>query len=249
MAPFRPANLNKRAYPGNANVIGPTVQATLGISTTTCFSSTQSCAACVNVTFALGCRFGGGCACPCCAVCCSCPITTCTQSVPSGMWGVSEQYEAIKRGAWPSGITTTTGAAICLCSTDVGYTCLGPGFTDYKGFFICCGPSTNKWFVSPSCTEVCRSWGSRDDATTTANSCMGACGWFVPCCGQLKNPGYACRTYWDSYQSCKYWACDGELPGTRNWTVCMTNGIAYNFNPGNNVGTPYFIRAFRCTST
>jgi hypothetical protein len=50
MPPFRPANLNKRAYPGNASVIGPTCTATLGITTTQCctFTTTASCGACTG---------------------------------------------------------------------------------------------------------------------------------------------------------------------------------------------------------
>ena len=47
MAPFRPSNLNKRAYPGNAGVIGPTTEPTSTTSTATvCSVTTDVCDTC-----------------------------------------------------------------------------------------------------------------------------------------------------------------------------------------------------------
>jgi len=242
MAPFRPRNLNKRYYPGNASVIGPTCTPTLGITTTTCCSSTNVCGACVGPDTVLGCRCTF-CYCPCCNVCCSCPCTVCTQTVPSGMWSSFEQYEASTRSAWGTGITSSAGAATCLCCTNVGFACT-TNIADCKGFFICCGPATNKWFVAPSCTEVSRCWYTRGDAVTVANSCMGSCGWIVPTIGQLQNPGYSCRTYWDSYAAANYWS-DTEIQATAAWTGDLTN----DNNNGNNKNSVCRVRAFRCTAS
>ena len=240
MPPFRPANLNKRAYPGNASIIGPTCTATVGYTTTSCCSSTASCGAC-SETNILGCRCTF-CNCPFCNICCSCPCTVCDRTIPSGRWKASEQYEARTRDAWGAD-TCSSGGATCLCCTNVGFACTGiSGITDCKGFFICCGPTTNKWFVAPACTQVSRTWFCREDTVTVTNSCMGACGWFVPSCGQMQDPGFSCRSYWDSYCSVSHWSST-PAPGNA-WYINMANGNAAQTNP--NHGDIYCIRAFRC---
>jgi len=119
--------------------------------------------------------------------------------------------------------------------------------TDCKGFLICCGPSTTKWFVSPQCTEVSRTWHLRNDAITVANSCMGACGWFIPDIGQSSNPGYVCRTYWDSYCLASY------HPNTQDPNF-PANACIFNMANGGAGGDSYknttaCVRAFRCTPT
>ena len=252
MPPFRPANLNKRAYPGNASVIGPTRTATCGVTTTTCCSSTTSCSAC-SVQNVLGCRCTF-CACPCCSICCSCPQTLCTRTVPSGRWRVSEQNEARNRDAWGSN-TCTCGGSTCLCCTNVGVACTGvTGIADCKGFFICCGPTTNKWFVAPACTEVIRSWYSTGDAVTVADSCMGACGWFVPDIGQLSNPGFSCRAYWDSYSTgaCAFYWSTTSHNTSRAPSLNISTGQGCNdspFHPYINKAFGCCVRAFRCTAS
>lgn len=245
MAPFRPSNLNKRLYPGNANVIGPTIAPTVGYTTTTCCSSTNTCGACLSVTLNLGCRYGGGCACPCCNICCSCPCTVCDRTVPSGMWRSSEVYNARQRDSWGDD-SCSAGAATCLCCTDVGYTCPGAGFVDYRGFFICCSGAT-KWFVAPACAQVNRTWGARNDGVTFANTCVGACSWFVPSCTQMQNPGYTCRAYWDSYCTDSYWSTTEYNAGAA-WAINMANGGAFyrtqnNFHDTKNYA--FRVRAFR----
>lgn len=222
MSPFRPANLNKRAYPGNASVIGPTRTATLGITTTTCCSSTNTCGACSEQNI-LGCRCTF-CACPCCNVCCSCPCTVCDRTVPSGRWKASEQYEAKTRDAWGDD-TCSAGNCTCLCCTNVGLACTGASVNDCKGFFICCGPSTAKWFIAPSCTETCRGWYGRPAALTLTETCMGCCGWFISNCDVSSNPGFSCRSYWDSYQTAaSYWTATASSSFGPIFGICMTNG-------------------------
>jgi hypothetical protein len=128
-------------------------------------------------------------------------------------------------------------------------------FVDCKGLFICCGPSTAKWFVAPACTQVSRNWYSREDAVTVANSCMGSCGWFVPSCGQLQNPGSCCRIYWDSFTGDPFWSStQASGAPTLNsgagaaWDVSVASGAA-NYNPYFSKNSVKSVRAFRCTAT
>jgi len=219
MAPFRPTHLNKRYYPGNASVVGPTKQATLGISTTTCCSLTNVCGACCFTDIALGCRCSF-CSCPCCNVCCCCKCTVCTQTVPGGKWSKWEQYEASTRSSWGNSSTSSSDTAVCLCCLNVGFTCIG-NITDYNGIFICCG-APGKWFIAPSCTQTYTNWENRNNAVSCANSLMGSLGWFVPNISQLQNPGYVCRSYWDSYGG-EYWSTShGDNGGRRS--LCFDNG-------------------------
>lgn len=110
-------------------------------------------------------------------------------------------------------------------------------FQDCKGFFICCGPGTVKWFVSPVSTAVSRNWYSRGDAVTCANSLMGSCGWFVASAGSQINGLHACSAYWDCYQPL-YWT-NNERDGA--------NAVYQLGDGGKNIG--YNVRAFRCTPT
>jgi len=99
------------------------------------------------------------------------------------------------------------------------------------------------WIVAPASSEVSRTWYCRNHAVTTATNCTSATGWFVPTCGQLKNPGYTCRTYWDSYSSAYYWSST-EFSSNGAWVVYFTNG---NTTYGNKTSTNC-VRAFRCVS-
>lgn len=130
----------------------------------------------------------------------------------------------------------------------------GESCTDLKGFFICCGPGTVKWFVAPSCTQVTRVSSSKTDAVTLANFCMGSCGWFVPTFAQAQDPGYCCRTYWDTVDTSDgYWTSTVNYCGTG--TISMSTGGATG-GSGHCEDSPYFggnptnfVRAFRCTAT
>ena len=117
------------------------------------------------------------------------------------------------------------------------------------GYLICCSGG-NLWIAAPFSTQVCRTWYQRDHAVTTANANAACGGWFIPSCGQLKNPGYVCRNY---YQCPTSWAWsntqwnDAPYEGQR---FCCAYGL---FFPGhisnNNEKTNQFqVRAFRCVS-
>lgn len=245
MAPFRPTNLNKRLYPGNAGVIGPTCAATLGISTTNCCSSTASCGSPFCQPLCLGCRCSY-CASNCCNICCSCPCTVCDRTVPSGRWKASEQYEAKTRDAWGDD-NCVTGSPTCLCCTNIGITNI-TNLSDCMGFFICCGPGACKWFVAPCCAEVIRSWYCRAETVNRANEVLGGLGWFLPDLGVYSNPGWVCRAYWDCYASA-YWSHSNDGPH-RARAFDMSSGGAtggiHKMTQGNCNCLP--MRAFRYTT-
>jgi hypothetical protein len=102
--------------------------------------------------------------------------------------------------------------------------------------------------VAPSCTQVSRTWHCRNDAVTVANSCMGSCGWFVPTCGQLQNPGFTCRTYWDSYSSTNYWS-NTERFSDNAWSVSMSTGNASYGGVTGVKACTLCVRALRCTAS
>jgi hypothetical protein len=124
-------------------------------------------------------------------------------------------------------------------------TYLGDLGSTYQCGRVICKNGGIAWIVAPSCSQVSRGWNSRGDAVTTALACTaGATGWFVPTISQLQNPGYVCRTYWDSFSSTFYWSST-EYNATNARVENFTNG-------GTNVtGTKssfFCVRAFRCVT-
>jgi hypothetical protein len=118
---------------------------------------------------------------------------------------------------------------------------LQPG-DSISGGFLLCQAAAIRWIVAPSSSEVARTWDLRDDASTRAQAVTGCTGWFVPTVAQLQNPGYACRTGWDSYSS-GYWSSTQLNP-------------AYGCNVDMNTGAGGFglkfytiaVRSFRCVA-
>jgi len=82
----------------------------------------------------------------------------------------------------------------------------------YEGGYFICASGGVRWVVAPISAQVCRSWHSRNDANTTAQSISGCSGWFVPTCGQLQNPGHTCITYWDAYSNIYYGVIQSSMP-------------------------------------
>ena len=124
------------------------------------------------------------------------------------------------------------------------FTVEAPALGDsYEGGYLICKASTVRWIVAPAATEVSETWYSRNSAVTAAEA-SAACGdWFVPTCGQLQNPGYACRTYWDSYSPAGYWSSTSQT-STNAWRVFFdSGGVA-----ANDKSSPNCVRAFRCVS-
>jgi len=136
-----------------------------------------------------------------------------------------------------TGINTTGGTDY---SFEIETVALGDA---YEGGYFICSAGGVQWIVAPSTTEVSRSWHARNDAITTANA-SAACGdWFVPSIGQLQNPGYTCRIYWDSYSSTQYWS-NQQYHFYTAYAVNLANGS----NGGAGPGASLCVRAFRCVS-
>ena len=123
---------------------------------------------------------------------------------------------------------------------------VAPGDSYEGGFLICQSGGTN-WIVSSYTAEVSRNWYSRNDAATRAQQVSGCTGWFVPSISQYQNPGFTCRTYWDSYTLANYWT-PTEFSGTNACFFNMSSG-----NPGGSAFNNYksdanCVRAFRTVS-
>ena len=127
----------------------------------------------------------------------------------------------------------------------------------YEGGFLICQSGGTRWVVAPSSSEVARVWQSRNDSNTRAQQVSGCTGWFVPDIGQLQNPGYTCRTYWDSYASARYWSNTsftptGAPPGCYN--ACAVNfatgaASAHSVLSGGAINSPtYCVRSLRCVT-
>jgi hypothetical protein len=143
-------------------------------------------------------------------------------------------------GANPTGALTTTistnNFSIQSIVSDLGVWS--------SGGHIICKASSTAWIVAPRCSEVGRTWYCREDAVTTANTCSGCSGvWFVPTVTQLQNPGYTCRTFWDSFSSTNYWSST-EVAATSACRVSFTNGG----NTSSDKTNVCCVRAFRCVT-
>ena len=113
----------------------------------------------------------------------------------------------------------------------------------YQGGYLICQSGGIRWVVAPSSSEVYRSWYSRADANTTAQSITGCTGWFVPTCNQLKNPGFTCRIYWDTYSPSLYWS-DTQHSSFGAFNINFA-GVFHN-DPNKNTGRA--VRSFRCVT-
>jgi hypothetical protein len=116
--------------------------------------------------------------------------------------------------------------------------------TPAAGGFLICKESGIGWIVAPNTSEVSRTWYLRDDAVARAQVVSECCtGWFVPTRSQLQNPGYTCRTFWDSFSSSLYWSStqhDG-LCGCR--VSFVTGASSRQFKT-----VSHCVRAFRCVT-
>ena len=171
-----------------------------------------------------------------------------TINPPTDIPDFTTAFVVVDAGAFTTGFTTTSVNALI---NDYSFTAAGLGLGDsYEGGFLICQASSVRWVVSPYSAEVSRNWHCREDANTTAQSVSGCTGWFIPTCGQLRNPGYCCRSFWGpspcySPAGASYWSSTCSSPN---------GGYSVNFN-GGYINTPYTfknttacIRAFRCVS-
>ena len=182
--------------------------------------------------------------------------TQATINPPSDLAYETDQYIVVDAGCF----TNTDGDAASgnaeintynfTTESDFTIPPLGSCNSDTGGYLICCSGG-NLWIVAQISAEVSRSWHSRTDANTRAQQVSGCTGWFVPSRFQLQNPGYTCRTYWDSYDtsaspydSCSWWS-NSEYNGSYAWYVYAVNGTN-NYGPSK--ACIRCVRSFRCVS-
>ena len=128
------------------------------------------------------------------------------------------------------------------------------------GSTIICKSGGTAWIVAPSCTQVSSQWaGGQYNSTQVGDKCcicewsaletrliqcgFNPCDWFVPSYTQLQNPGYVCRTNWDSFSVALYWSST-EINATIACTVNYINGLASNSSKT----VALCVRAFRCVT-
>jgi hypothetical protein len=116
----------------------------------------------------------------------------------------------------------------------------------YQGGYLICFSGGVQWIAAGIEAEVSRNWYSRADANTVAQTVLGCSSWFVPSCGQLQNPGYTCRTYWDS-NNASYWS-NTENNSPTAWFVNPQTGGAGNDDFGPRKGSICCVRSFRCVT-
>ena len=138
------------------------------------------------------------------------------------------------------------------------------------GSRIICKAGGKVWIVAPETTQVSEFWGNYTACGAIDNSpvgesvhsditnqnfpilynCLISCGfnpsdWFVPSFAQLQNPGYCCRTKWDSYSTFpgNYWS---------STEIDSANACGLNFDNGSpsndNKTFSRYVRAFRCVT-
>jgi hypothetical protein len=114
-----------------------------------------------------------------------------------------------------------------------------------NGSRLICKSAGVSWIVAPSTTQVSRSWYCRDDAMLEAQRLTQTCctQWFVPTITQLQNPGYCCRTFWDSFSLPAYWSST-EIAAGCAYAANFTNGTTYVRTKANLT----CVRAFRCVT-
>lgn len=238
----RPKNLNIRDVPGNGSIVGPSTSPSLGVSTSTCFSSTSGTGPCSllfdNTVLGLSCTF---CGCAVGNVCCSCNCTVYDRRVPSGMWKSSEQYTASKNNAWGDDISISS-AAVFNCVTGITTICGKSACNVCVGGRIFCVGSNIAYIVAPSASQVTRFYPSRNDAVTSAQSVTGCTDWFVPNISLLAS-GRGCRSYWDTFAG-SYMS--STLQGVHS--VCYVHFPTGNVNSNPIPATCTYIRAFRCVT-
>ena len=135
------------------------------------------------------------------------------------------------------------------------------GSATYDGSRLICKSGGTGWFVAPSSTQVTGQWaGGQYNSTSVGDKCCisewtAACNalisggiecvncWFVPSISQLNNPGYVCRTNWDSFDATDYWS---------STEVSSTNACRQLFSGGSILSVlkafSHRVRAFRCVT-
>jgi hypothetical protein len=149
---------------------------------------------------------------------------------------------------------------------ELHYACLAKvcpvGTATRDGARLICKAGGVGWFVAPSSTEVSQTWNGTTNTLVGNKPCLSdwvaACNaliaggvecvncWFVPSGGtggQLNNPGYVCRTQWDSFDAANYWSST-ESNATLAFAQTFGTGA---IGPNSKTGS-IRVRAFRCVT-
>ena len=132
------------------------------------------------------------------------------------------------------------------------------GSTLPDGSRLICKAGGTAWIVAPANTQVGQTWNNLGVGTLccacdwpTLNTGLIARGfnpsdWFVPSLSQLQNPGYVCRTQWDTFNTTIYWTST-ESNATHACVMCFDfrYGCAIPFGKG---ACTNCVRAFRCVT-
>ena len=133
------------------------------------------------------------------------------------------------------------------------------GTTLLDGSRIICKSSGTAWIVAPSCTQVSQPWNGTTTLLVGDKCCVcdlstlqaqlincgfNPCDWFVHSLSQLQNPGYVCRTQWDTFSATCYWTST-ELSATAACIVPFVSPSPYT----SRFKTCFLsVRAFRCVT-
>ena len=139
--------------------------------------------------------------------------------------------------------------------------CCPVGTTTRDGARLICKSGGIGWFVAPSSTQVTSQWaGGQYNSTQVGDKCCisewtAVCNaliaggiecvnsWFVPSISQLNNPGYVCRTNWDTFDAAVYWSST-EVSSTIACGQYFGDG---SLGSGSKTGSNR-VRAFRCVT-
>jgi hypothetical protein len=140
--------------------------------------------------------------------------------------------------------------------------CNDVGSTTFDGSRLICKAGGIGWFVAPSSTQVTGQWaGGQYNSTQVGNKCcisewsalqtalenrsrpIDSTKWFVPSITQLNNPGYVCRTNWDSFDASNYWSSTET-----NATLACRQGFDSGFIDAGSKTISRRVRAFRCVT-
>lgn len=153
--------------------------------------------------------------------------------------------------------------------------CSPVGTAVRDGSKLICKAGGVAWFVAPASTQLGGKWGNGcfDGSNPiglgnqrccvsewgTLDACLSkticnyrANEWFVPSFAQLDNPGYSCRTNWDSFCNVCYWSSSEASYYCFGTQADGCSGCSFSFNPSfpgpvtNIKCTSNCIRAFRC---
>ena len=137
--------------------------------------------------------------------------------------------------------------------------CCPVGTTTRDGAVLICKSGGTGWFIAPSSTQVTSQWaGGQYNSTEVGDKCcisewsdletvltnagFTPTDWFVPSITQLNNPGYECRTNWDSFDDF-YWSST-EASST---DACRQNFVFGSFTSPVKTSSN-MVRAFRCVT-